>query len=294
MAPNPETGTGSGRMDPNSKSISELVSELRDSFQSSEFDRVEEALVAREARLKAELKEKEREIWSLKERIAFEKLERINAQLELKRLRQERCDEKKKSGGFGLSVDGGVIVKSDGEVGRGKVGVVGEKESGKVGEERNRVVGNNDSVAVKGNGEGLGASGGKLEIKNVICIEDSDEDECNSQATLVRKQTTSCTIIENDHQSSSEAFQKKLLTRAETIGNLKRKFASTCGMKFSGLDDLDSDTSSFSSSSSSSSGQFDIDKLPDATSLGLNFSRRNILLYEYRRVGKKDKVDGTV
>ncbi|XP_020239675.1 uncharacterized protein LOC109818571 isoform X3 [Cajanus cajan] len=152
MAPSPETETGSGPRKLNGESISELVSELRDSFLSSEFDRVEEILVAREARLEAELAEKRREIGCLKERIAFEKLERINAELELERLRQERCDEKK-NGGFGLG--GGV--KSNDEVGGGKVGVLGEKERGG-GEEGKRVVGIDGTVSVKRDGDGLVAS----------------------------------------------------------------------------------------------------------------------------------------
>ncbi|TKY47001.1 hypothetical protein E2542_SST29055 [Spatholobus suberectus] len=118
----------------------------------------------------------------------------------------------------------------------------------------------------------------------VINIEDSDEDEYNSQATLDKKETTSCTIIDNEHQSSSGAFQKKLITGvAETNGSLKRKFASSCELdtNINVLDSLDSDTSS--SSSSSSSGPFDMDNLPvssnkkmraDATSLGLDSSQR--------------------
>ncbi|RDX82183.1 hypothetical protein CR513_37058, partial [Mucuna pruriens] len=250
MASSPEIGTGSG---PRKPSISELVSELRDSFLSGDFDLVEEALVAREARLKAELEERKREIGSLKEGIALERLQRINAELELKRL----CGENNR---------------------KCKVGVLGEKER--------KVVGVNGSVPLKRNGDGIGSSGGKLGMVTVIDIEDSDEDVCIIQATLDKKETTSCTVItDNEHQSSSGAFQKNLLTGlAQSTGNPKRKFSSLCELdtNIDVLNGLNSDTSSSSSSSSSSSGSFDMDNLPltsnkkmraDATSLGFNFSQ---------------------
>lgn len=282
MAPEPESVTGSGRTN---SSISELVSELRDSFLSSDFDRVEEALVAREARLKAELKEKEREIASLKDRIAFEMLERINVELELKKEKEE----KKKNGGFGLG--NGESVKNGkcegvGEVGGGKVGFLGERGGVEVkreneNENEKKVVANGINGFVKRNGNGFGDSaGGKLERRDVIDIVDSDEDECNSQATLDRKETPSCAIIDNDHQSSSAAFVKPLL-EAETIGNLKRKFAPLLELG-TNINGLDSETSSSSSSSCSSSDLFDMNNLPisdkktraDAASSGLNFSQR--------------------
>lgn len=106
------------------------------------------------------------------------------------------------------------------------------------------------------------AAGGEVEMKNVIYIEDSDEDECNLQATQDKKKPTSCAIIDNDHQSSSGAFQKTLLTGlAETTGNLKRKFPSSrvLGTNINGLD---SDTSSSSSSSGSSFGLYNMNNLP--------------------------------
>ncbi|TKY47002.1 hypothetical protein E2542_SST29056 [Spatholobus suberectus] len=175
MAPKPETEDGLGPRELKSVSISKLVSELRDSFPSGEFDRVEEALVAREARLGAELEEKRREIGSLKERIDFERLERIKAELELKRVREERGDERLvKNDGFGLD-DGEIVVKNEkcklesvGGVESGKVGVWGEKER-KVCEEGKRVVGINGSVPLKRNeGGGLGASGWLLLLSNQL------------------------------------------------------------------------------------------------------------------------------
>ena len=104
---------------------------------------------------------------------------------------------------------------------------------------------------------------GKVGI-DVITLE-SDEDECNFQATMNQKETTSCTIIDNNHQSSPAAFQKNLLTGlTESIGSLKRKFVSS--PKFDAninvLKDSDSEASSSSSSSSSSSASFDMDSLP--------------------------------
>ena len=90
MARDPESETGLGpRLKLSNMSIPELISELRDSFLSRDFDRVEEVLVARDARLTKELEEKKREIGSLRERIDFERLEKINAELELKRLREK-------------------------------------------------------------------------------------------------------------------------------------------------------------------------------------------------------------
>ncbi|CAK8565716.1 unnamed protein product [Lathyrus sativus] len=69
-------------------SISELISELRDSFLQRDFDRVEEALIARETRLKAEIEDKKREIRLLNEEIDFQRIEKMSAELELKRLKE--------------------------------------------------------------------------------------------------------------------------------------------------------------------------------------------------------------
>ncbi|KAK7305220.1 hypothetical protein VNO77_43122 [Canavalia gladiata] len=319
MASQPEIENGPGhwfdsddwrtRSQPNSMSISELVSELRDSFLSSDFDRVEETLVAREARLKAELEEKKKEIGSLKEKILFERLEKINAEFELKRLKQERCEEKvTNNNGFGLD---GKIVKA--EVESERVEALEEKKKlksenqRKFCEEGNKVIGINGcgSQHLKRNEDGVGASGidlqllqvpeaefsmnagklsarGKLGTRVVINVEDSDEDVCNSD----RKETTSCSIRYNEHHRSSG--QKNLPTGlAEPIGILKRKFAFSreLGANINNvLNGLDSDTSSSSSSSSSSSGSLlDMDSLPltsnkkmrgDATSHGFNSSQR--------------------
>ncbi|KAG4920730.1 hypothetical protein AAZX31_18G077400 [Glycine max] len=306
MARDPESETGLGpRLKLSNMSIPELISELRDSFLSRDFDRVEEVLVARDARLTKELEEKKREIGSLRERIDFERLEKINAELELKRLREKEkgCGEKlvksdnnnnnNNNNGFGLG--GGIVVKSEKKcmveegvvevVEGGKIGVLREKERGVDGlenEKGKKVVGINNSVSLNRNGGGIGASGGELGLKPVIVIVDSD-DECNSQATLNKKETTSCiNIIDDEHRSSSSgAPQKNLLTGlAERIGNLKRKFVSSRELdaNINALDDFDSDSSCSGSSSSSSSGPYDKD-LPtnhkklraDATSPVLKF-----------------------
>jgi len=172
MAPKPESETGSG-LKRNGRSISELISELRDSFLSSDFDRVEQVLVAREARLQAELDEKKRENGSLREKIALERLGRINAELELKKLRQKKLV--RSDNGYG---DCEIVVKREkcnveggGEVEGGKVGALGRKErrvaelesenekERKVCEEKNEVVGINGGVSLKRNEGDLGASG---------------------------------------------------------------------------------------------------------------------------------------
>ena len=180
MARDPESETGLGpRLKLSNMSIPELISELRDSFLSRDFDRVEEVLVARDARLTKELEEKKREIGSLRERIDFERLEKINAELELKRLREKEkgCGEKlvksdnnNNNNGFGLG--GGIVVKSEKkcmveegvvEVEEGgKIGVLREKERGVDGlenEKGKKVVGINNSVSLNRNGGGIGASG---------------------------------------------------------------------------------------------------------------------------------------
>lgn len=69
-------------------SISELISELRDTFLRSDFDRVEETLVARETMLKAEIEEKKSEIRLLTEKVQLERLEKISVELELKRFKE--------------------------------------------------------------------------------------------------------------------------------------------------------------------------------------------------------------
>jgi len=172
MARNPESETGSGLRKRNGTTISELISELRDSFLTSDFDRIEKVLLAREERLEAELDKKEREIGSLKEKIAIERLGRINAELELKKLRQKKVAIS--DTGFGLgcetvvnwekcNVDGG------GEVEGGKVGALGKKErrvaaleskkERDVCEQKKEVVGISGSVSLKTDEGGLGASG---------------------------------------------------------------------------------------------------------------------------------------
>lgn len=94
-------------------------------------------------------------------------------------------------------------------------------------------------------------------IGNVINLEDSDEDERSSKATLNRKETTSCVIADNELQSSSGAVLKTPTTRlTEPNGILKRQFSASREFykNINILDGLDSDASSSSCSSSSSSG----------------------------------------
>ncbi|KAK7288542.1 hypothetical protein RIF29_02003 [Crotalaria pallida] len=102
MDPRPGTENGSdppgdGRIDESSNndtSISQLVSGLRDSFLMTDFDRVEETLVAREARLKQEIEKSKREIGSLQEKIEVERLRRVRAEIEIEKKRaRELCDE---------------------------------------------------------------------------------------------------------------------------------------------------------------------------------------------------------
>ncbi|KAL5062015.1 hypothetical protein RYX36_023752 [Vicia faba] len=69
-------------------SISELISELRDSFLQSDFDRVEETLIARETRLKAEIEANKREIGLLSEEVRFLWLEKRSVEMELKRVKE--------------------------------------------------------------------------------------------------------------------------------------------------------------------------------------------------------------
>ncbi|CAJ1963939.1 unnamed protein product [Sphenostylis stenocarpa] len=193
-----------------------------------------------EARLEAELEEKKREIGFLRERIAFERLGRINADLELKKLRQKKLVKLVYWTSFPKLLLTSVLLSTN-------------------------------ILSVGLTSLSLTPAGGNLGI----------EDERNPQATLDRKESTSCTIIDNGHQSSPAAFQKNLLTGSnERIGNLKRKFVSS---NINILEGLDSEASSDSSSSSLSSGSFDMDSLPvtnnretraDATSLRLNLSKR--------------------
>ncbi|MCI50755.1 hypothetical protein A2U01_0071999, partial [Trifolium medium] len=70
-------------------SISELFSKLRDTFRSSDFNLVEETLVAREEMWKAEIEEKKRELELSAERIKFEKLERVTVEFKLERIQEE-------------------------------------------------------------------------------------------------------------------------------------------------------------------------------------------------------------
>ena len=88
-------------------------------------------------------------------------------------------------------------------------------------------------------------------MTTVIVVEDSDEDECNSQGTLQRKDITPKIVADNGLPSSSGAVQPEKLPIASS---------SEVGTNINFLDGLASDTSS--GSSSSSSGSFDMDSLP--------------------------------
>ncbi|KAK7371935.1 hypothetical protein VNO80_05302 [Phaseolus coccineus] len=73
----------------NEMSISELVSVLRVAFQMKDFDEVEEELVNREAKLRAE-------IGPLREKIELERLNSIEAEERLK-MREEQCEKGKRA-----------------------------------------------------------------------------------------------------------------------------------------------------------------------------------------------------
>jgi predicted RNase H-like nuclease (RuvC/YqgF family) len=70
-------------------SISELFSELRDTFIAGDFDLVEKTLIDREERLKKEIEEKKKELELAEERMKFEKLERVTLEFKLERLQAE-------------------------------------------------------------------------------------------------------------------------------------------------------------------------------------------------------------
>jgi len=123
MEPRPEFQTGSvkllgpddwrTRSNLHNMSISELVSELRDTFIQSDFDVVEETLVSREAMLKAEIKEKKKEIELLEVKFEKERVEKVSVEMELKRVKDERCKKE--------LVKNGGVVKEELGFGRGIV-----------------------------------------------------------------------------------------------------------------------------------------------------------------------------
>ncbi|KAI5329125.1 hypothetical protein L3X38_028522 [Prunus dulcis] len=79
------------------RSISELVSALRAASRSEDFGRVEEALAAREAKLKREIEKQRHENAVLEEMHEFERLERLKAEDELKQsmVKAEAVSEEK-------------------------------------------------------------------------------------------------------------------------------------------------------------------------------------------------------
>ncbi|KAJ7952115.1 axoneme-associated protein mst101(2)-like [Quillaja saponaria] len=74
------------------QSISELIAILRTAFKSADFDQVEEVLVARETKLRSELKNKEKEISLLQNQNEVGKLDIMRIEGELK-LYKERCQD---------------------------------------------------------------------------------------------------------------------------------------------------------------------------------------------------------
>jgi hypothetical protein len=105
----------------NLMSISELFSELRDTFIGGDFDLVEKTLIDREERLKKEIEEKKKELELAEERMKFEKLERVTLEFKLEKLQAEM---NKKA----LTMKNG-------------------NQSGDVGAVKNRFVSDNDGVA---------------------------------------------------------------------------------------------------------------------------------------------------
>ncbi|CAI8596706.1 unnamed protein product [Vicia faba] len=93
-------------------SISELISELRDSFRQRDFDRVEETLIFRETKLKAEIEDKKREIALLSEEVHFQRLEKMSVEMELKRFKELQ--------------DGGNIARAVAESGNARVSAAPE------------------------------------------------------------------------------------------------------------------------------------------------------------------------
>ncbi|KAK8467197.1 hypothetical protein PHAVU_008G277142 [Phaseolus vulgaris] len=85
----PRSISGTNKRSYDEMSISELVSVLRVAFQMKDFDEVEEELVNREAKLRAEL-------GSLKEKIELERLNSIEAEERLK-MREEQCEKGKRA-----------------------------------------------------------------------------------------------------------------------------------------------------------------------------------------------------
>jgi len=61
-------------------------------FISSDFDLVEETLIAREERLKGEIDQKNNEIKLLEEKFDMLMLEKVSAKMELKRVKEEKSN----------------------------------------------------------------------------------------------------------------------------------------------------------------------------------------------------------
>ncbi|RHN67324.1 hypothetical protein MtrunA17_Chr3g0101551 [Medicago truncatula] len=110
MENQPEIRTGSVKLSgPNdwrsrrnmqNMSISKLISKLRDTFIQRDFDAVEETLVAREAMLKTEIKEKKKKIELFEKKFQMERSDKISVEMELKRVKEERYkNELVKNGG---------------------------------------------------------------------------------------------------------------------------------------------------------------------------------------------------
>ncbi|GAU41214.1 hypothetical protein TSUD_128900 [Trifolium subterraneum] len=103
----------------NAMSISELFSKLRDTFRRSDFDIVEETLVSREAMWMVEIEDKKRELELSEERMKFEKLERI--QEEMNKVLMKNGNEKGDSVGAKNRVVGDGVASHVAEMGMNEV-----------------------------------------------------------------------------------------------------------------------------------------------------------------------------
>ncbi|MED6208842.1 hypothetical protein PIB30_048938 [Stylosanthes scabra] len=80
-------GASPAHTDQNDTNIPSLVSELRATFLTRDFDRVERALLVRESRLLASIKEKDKEIESLIVKESLHRLDKLNLESQLKNFR---------------------------------------------------------------------------------------------------------------------------------------------------------------------------------------------------------------
>ncbi|GMN31709.1 hypothetical protein TIFTF001_003377 [Ficus carica] len=77
-------GRDGGEIGDSNCSISVLISDLRTAFRSSNFDHVEEILIAREEKLKRKMEKKKKQFELSRERLEIERLEKTEAEEALK------------------------------------------------------------------------------------------------------------------------------------------------------------------------------------------------------------------